>query len=61
MANVEKVEDSVHVEDPAALQGYQNVQIDPTIEKRVVRKLDRNPMPLVVVLCRFYLLSTSLV
>ena len=51
MANVEKAEDSVHVEDPAALQGYQNVQIDPTIEKRVVRKLDWNIMPIVLALC----------
>jgi hypothetical protein len=60
MANVEKAEDALHVEAPAALQSYQNVLIDPAIEKRVVRKLDWNLMPLVVALCKFYLLSTSL-
>jgi hypothetical protein len=61
MANLGKAEDSVHVEDPAALQRDQDVQIDPAIEKRVLRKLDWNLMPLVVALCRFYLLPTSLV
>jgi hypothetical protein len=59
MANVEKLEDHVHVEDLAAPQGYQYVQINPVIEKRVVRKLDWNLVPLVVALCETYHPSPS--
>ena len=58
MANV-KAEELAHVERTAAPQGYQYVHIDPAVQKRVVRKLDWNFMPIVVALCKLYPLSTS--
>jgi hypothetical protein len=51
MADVEKTDELRHVES-AAPQGYRYVQVDEAVEKRVVRKLDLNLMPLVVVLCK---------
>jgi len=51
MADVEKTDELRHVES-AAPQGYRFAQIDEAVEKRVVRKLDWNLMPLVVVLCK---------
>jgi hypothetical protein len=53
MADVEKKDEPTHVES-APPQGYRYVQVDQAVEKRVVRKLDWNLMPLVVAL---YLLS----
>jgi hypothetical protein len=46
-----KVEEGMHVENPPP--GFQLVHIDPQVEKRVVRKLDLNVMPLVVALCKW--------
>jgi hypothetical protein len=51
MADIEKTDEPRHVES-AAPQGYRLVQIDEAVERRVVRKLDWNLMPLVVVLCK---------
>jgi hypothetical protein len=51
MADVEKRDEPTHVES-AAPQGYQFVNIDEAVQKRVVRKLDWNLMPLVVALCK---------
>jgi len=38
-------------------QGYRYVQIDQAVEKRTVRKLDFNIMPLVVAICKFTLIA----
>lgn len=46
-----KDEDFTHVESAAPPEGYQYAQIDPVVQKRTVRKLDKNLMPLVVALC----------
>lgn len=51
MADVEKKDEPTHVES-APPQGYRYVQVDQAVEKRVVRKLDWNLMPLVVALCK---------
>jgi hypothetical protein len=59
MANVEKTEELAHVESTAAPQGYQYVHIDLAVQKRVVRKLDWNFMPIVVALCKLYPPSSS--
>lgn len=36
-----------------APQGYEYYEIDPVVEKRTVRKLDLNVMPLVMALCTY--------
>lgn len=41
-------------EPPSAQNGY---HIDPVIEKRLVRKLDKHLVPLVVLLCKLHLKS----
>jgi hypothetical protein len=51
MADIEKKDEPTHVESTAP-QGYRHVHIDEAVEKRVVRKLDWNLMPLVVALCK---------
>jgi hypothetical protein len=57
--DIEKKEEQVsHVE--SAPQGYQFAHIDPDVQKRVVRKMDRNIIPLVVALCRFWAFSHPL-
>ena len=64
MANSAKSEEAqveeVQVEAPEAPQGYQFVRIDPELQLRVVRKLDWNLMPLVMVLCKIHLVSPLL-
>jgi hypothetical protein len=52
MAEPEK-QDLAQMENanPQAPQGYRYYRIDPVIEKRTVRKLDLNVMPLVMGLC----------
>lgn len=54
MADIEKSEPVSHL-DSKAPQGMQYVNIDPVLQKRVVRKLDLNLMPLVMALCMFAL------
>jgi MFS family permease len=54
MASSEKGEEVAQVEAPEAPQGYQYVNIDPVVQRRVVRKLDWNLIPLVMAL---YLVS----
>jgi hypothetical protein len=49
--NTEKPAELAYVESAGAPQGYQFVHIDPALQKRVVRKLDLNLMPLVMALC----------
>jgi hypothetical protein len=50
MADVEKITDPAQLEK-AAPQDMEFVHIEPAVQKRVVRKLDLNLMPLVVSLC----------
>jgi hypothetical protein len=55
MATSEKAEEVAQVEAPEAPeapQGYRYVNIDPAVQRRVVRKLDWNIMPLVMALCK---------
>lgn len=54
MADIEKSEPISHL-DCKAPQGMQYVNMDPVLQKRVVRKLDLNLMPLVMALCMFTL------
>jgi hypothetical protein len=58
MASVEDKVEVERVETPVPPQGYQYVHIDPAVQKRVLRKLDWNLLPLVVVLCKLYLLPS---
>jgi hypothetical protein len=58
MASVEDKVEEDRAETPAPPQGYQYVHIDAAVQKRVVRKLDWNLLPLVVVLCKPYLLPS---
>jgi hypothetical protein len=60
MASTEKAQELDHeLEHVEAPQGYQYVHIDPEIERRVVRKLDWNLIPLVMALCKFSSRRTS--
>jgi hypothetical protein len=59
MASSEKGEEVAQVEAPEAPQGYQYVNIDPVVQRRVVRKLDWNLIPLVMALCKLHSLSAS--
>jgi hypothetical protein len=49
--NTEKDAAPAYVESAGAPQSHQFVHIDPAVQKRVVRKLDLNLMPLVMALC----------
>jgi hypothetical protein len=51
MADVEKTEPVSQI-DGNAPQGMRYIHIDPTLQKRVVRKLDFNLMPMVMALCK---------
>jgi hypothetical protein len=51
MADVEKTEAISQVEGNAP-QGMRYAHIDPVVQKRVVRKLDFNLMPMVMALCK---------
>ena len=50
MADVEKSNPVSHAENNTP-QGMRYVHIDPALQKRVVRKLDLNLMPMVMALC----------
>lgn len=54
MADVEKVGEVAGLEDNAAPQGMQVLDIDLAVQKRVVRKMDLNLMPLVLALCKSF-------
>jgi hypothetical protein len=54
MADVEKTEAVSQLEGNAP-QGMRYVHIDPSLQKRVVRKLDLNLMPMVMALCRLHM------
>ena len=47
----EKIATAIHVEGDAALHGMRYLHIDVELQKRVVRKLDWNIMPIVIALC----------
>jgi hypothetical protein len=51
MADIEKTEPVSQFEGNAP-QGMRYVQIDPTVQRRVVRKLDLNLMPIVMAMCK---------
>lgn len=53
MADIEKSSQLTQV-DESALPGMRYVLVEPATEKRVLRKLDLNLMPLVVALCMFH-------
>jgi hypothetical protein len=62
MATSEKAEEAAQIEAPEAPeppQGYQYANIDPVVQRRVVRKLDWHLMPLVMALCKLDTLQTS--
>jgi hypothetical protein len=50
LGDVEKAHHASHVEGDH--HGHQQPHVDPDIEKRVVRKMDRNIIPLVMSLCK---------
>ena len=47
----EKNATAIHVEGDATLHGMRYLHIDEELQKRVVRKLDWNIMPIVLALC----------
>jgi hypothetical protein len=49
--DTEKNTPPIHVEENAAPQGIHYLHVDLRLEKRVVRKLDWNIMPIVIALC----------
>jgi hypothetical protein len=51
MTDVEKIE-AVSQTEGNPPPGMRHVHIDPVVQKRVVRKLDLNLMPIVVALCK---------
>jgi hypothetical protein len=51
MTDVEKTE-AVSQAEGNTPQGMRHAHIDPVVQKRVVRKLDFNLMPMVVALCK---------
>jgi len=53
MIDVEKPHHLTEVED-AAPQGMRYVHVEPATQKRVLRKLDMNLMPLVIALCMLH-------
>lgn len=59
MADVEKTEHVSQAEGNAP-QGMRYVNIDPTVQRRVVRKMDFNLMPIVMAMCKLHLLRTSM-
>jgi hypothetical protein len=52
--SIKEIQD-YHVEN-APLDANQDADIEPALEKRVVRKLDWNFVPLVVALCKYSML-----
>jgi hypothetical protein len=58
MADAEKTTEFAQVET-AAPAGVRYVHIEPSIQRRVVRKLDTHLMPLVMALCKWLLLSQN--
>jgi hypothetical protein len=49
---MQDVEQTYHDEQAvSAPQGYRVLEVDPAVERTVVRKIDRNLMPLVMALC----------
>jgi hypothetical protein len=53
MADIEKTDPASQIEGNAP-QGMRYAQIDPIVQKRVVRKLDFNLMPIVVTMCKLH-------
>jgi len=51
MEDIEKTEPASQFEGNAP-QGMRYVQIDPSVQRRVVRKLDLNLMPIVMAMCK---------
>lgn len=51
MKDLQEGADVVHVEGETMPHGLQNLHIDEALERRVVRKLDWNIMPIVTALC----------
>lgn len=53
MADIEKTEPLSQLEDNAP-QGMRYAHIDPTVQRRAVRKLDLNLMPIVMAMCKLH-------
>lgn len=59
MADIEKTEPVSQIEGNAP-QGMRYVNIDPIVQRRVVRKLDFNLMPIVMAMCKLLLPRASM-
>jgi hypothetical protein len=59
MADIEKTEPASQTEGNAP-QGMRYAHIDQTVQRRVVRKLDFNLMPIVMAMCKLQSFRASL-